>query len=81
MSGLNRCARCGGKAELMFFESYGARHWPMAVVKCTSCDNEEAMPVPPLDQNEPPDGGRAATEAAVVEVWDEKNPEPPPRAA
>lgn len=76
MAELNRCAKCGSKAELIFFKSYGERHWPMAVVKCTSCDNEEAMPVPPLDQNEPPDGGRAAAEAAAVEAWDEKNPGP-----
>jgi hypothetical protein len=85
MAELNRCAKCGSKAELIFFKSYGERHWPMAVVKCTSCDNEEAMPVPPLDQNEPPDGGRAAAvhakhgfamTAAAVEAWDEKNPGP-----
>ncbi len=43
MAELNRCAKCGSKAELIFFESYGERNWPMAVVKCTSCDNEDAM--------------------------------------
>jgi hypothetical protein len=76
MPELNRCSKCGGKAELMFFEEYGERNWPMAMVKCTSCQNEVAMPVPPLDQNEPPDGGQAAAEAAVVQAWNEKNPGP-----